>query len=199
MIYRSAVIEEAKLLVSKRPQHAVAYYYCEFKLPETQLLSNILGSLIRQIAASSDEALEELETFYTEHNEKAKHPIRPSTEDLTNLLKRLSRCFECVMVVIDALDECTDPQERSSILLVLATLNDEKGNCKLVYTSRDEIDIRRNLSEYDSISIAARGKDLELYVAAVIEERVKNRTLRLKDPALRGIFIQGIVSKANGM
>jgi hypothetical protein len=187
------------LLVSKRPKHAIAYYYCEFKLPETQLLSNILGSLIRQISASSDEAFEELETFYTQRNEKTKHPNLPNTEDLTDLFKRSSRCFECVMVIIDALHECSDPHERSAILQVLSTLNDGKGNCKVIYTSRDEIDIRQHFCDYDSVSIAAPGNDLELYVAAVIEERVKNKTLQLRDPALRGIIIQGIISKANVM
>lgn len=70
---------------------------------------------------------------------------------------------------------------------------------KAIYTSRDEIDIRQNFSEFESISIAARGDDLELFVAAVIEDRICDRSLRLRDPMLKGIIINGIVSKANGM
>ncbi|KAH9221985.1 hypothetical protein DL95DRAFT_326756, partial [Leptodontidium sp. 2 PMI_412] len=180
--------------------HAIAYFYVEYRLPETQLLSNILGSLIRQICASSEDAFEELDSFHRECNEKSKHPVLPTCEQLGELLSRISRCFECVMIVIDGLDESSDPQERSSTLNLLSTLSTPgNGTIKVVYTSRDEIDIRRNFESFEGMSIAARSNDLELYVAAVIELRIKNKSLRLRDPALKEIIINGIVSKANGM
>jgi hypothetical protein len=160
----------------------------------------MLGSLIKQISASSDQAFEELDLFYKECNEKAKHPVLPTNEELGKLLKRISRCFECVMVIVDGLDECSLPDERVHMLQMLSALNaPEQGNIKTIYTSRDEVDIRSHFTEHNSISIAARGKDLELYVAAGIELRINNKSLRLKDPALREIIINGIVSKANGM
>ncbi|KAG4441778.1 hypothetical protein IFR05_002769 [Cadophora sp. M221] len=199
-ILTSAVIEEAKMLAATKPDHAIAYFYVEYRLPETQLLSNILGSLIRQICASSEDAFEELESFYRECNEKSKHPVLPTCEQLGELLSRISRCFECVMIVIDGLDESSDPQERSYTLNLLSNLSTpENGAIKVVYTSRDEIDIRRNFESFEGMSIAARSNDLELYVAAVIELRIKNKSLRLRDPALKEIIINGIVSKANGM
>ncbi|KAL5318159.1 hypothetical protein ACEPPN_013218 [Leptodophora sp. 'Broadleaf-Isolate-01'] len=199
-ILTSAVIEEAKMLAATKPDHAIAYFYVEYRLPETQLLSNILGSLIRQICASSEDAFEELDSFHRECNEKSKHPVLPTCEQLGELLSRISRCFECVMIVIDGLDESSDPQERSSTLNLLSTLSTPgNGTIKVVYTSRDEIDIRRNFESFEGMSIAARSNDLELYVAAVIELRIKNKSLRLRDPALKEIIINGIVSKANGM
>ncbi|KAK0118289.1 hypothetical protein ONS95_012585 [Cadophora gregata] len=199
-ILTSAVIEEAKMLAATKPDHAIAYFYVEYRLPETQLLSNILGSLIRQLCASSEDAFEELESFYRECNEKSKHPVLPTCEQLGELLSRISKCFECVMVVIDGLDESSDPQERSSTMHLLSTLNaPENGTIKIVYTSRDEIDIRRNFESFEGMSIAARSNDLELYVAAVIELRMKNKSLRMRDPALKEVIINGIISKANGM
>ena len=188
------------MLAATKPDHAIAYFYVEYRLPETQLLSNILGSLIRQLCASSEDAFEELESFYRECNEKSKHPVLPTCEQLGDLLSRISRCFECVMIVIDGLDESSDPQERSSTLQLLSTLTaPEIGTIKIVFTSRDEIDIRRNFEAFEGMSIAARSNDLELYVAAVIELRIKDKSLRMRDPALKEIIIHGIVTKANGM
>lgn len=199
-ILTSAVIENAKKLAETKPRCALAYYYCEYRLPETQILSNILGSLIKQICASSAEAFEELDLLYSERNEKAKHPALPTGEELDKFLRRLSTSFDSVMVIVDGLDEISDPEEQSKVLKVLSTLNTPTdGSIKVIYTSRDEIDIKQYFSESKGISIAARGNDLELFVAAVIEDRIKNRSLRLRDPALKGIIINGIVSKANGM
>lgn len=47
------MIEEAKMVTATKLDHAIAYFYIEYRLPETQILSNILGSLIRQICGKS--------------------------------------------------------------------------------------------------------------------------------------------------
>lgn len=133
-------------------------------------------------------------------NEKFKHSVLPTNHELLKLLKSLSRHFECVMVIVDGLDECSLPEERGNILHSLAILNvPEHGTIKTIYTSRDDVDIKRHFSGYNSLAIAARGSDLELYVAAQIELRVKNRSLRLKNPGLKEVIIDRIVSKAQGM
>lgn len=199
-ILTSAVIEEAKLLVENTAQQAIAYYYCEYRLPETQKVSNILGSLIRQLCGTSDEAFQELESYYKKCNPARKEPICPTADDLSELLSTVSRCFESVMIVVDGLDEIADPEERGNVLELFSSLNtSDYGTIKCIYTSRDEIDIRERFEQFESISIAAKGNDLELYVAAVIETRIHNRTLRVKDPFLKETIINGIISKANGM
>jgi hypothetical protein len=198
-ILSSAVIEDAKTIANQRPGHAIAYYYCEHRLKETQMLSNMLGSMIKQICAVSDEAFDEVSLFYAQHNEKGKFPGLPTSEDLGKLLKRLSRHFESVMIVVDGLDECALAEERNAMLAFFSTLHaPDQGNLKAIYASRDEVDIRRSLNEIDKISIAARGTDLELFVAAGIELRISNNSLRLNS-ALKETIIDGIVSKANGM
>lgn len=104
------------------------------------------------------------------------------------------------MIVVDGLDEIADPEERGNVLELFSSLNtSDYGTIKCIYTSRDEIDIRERFEQFESISIAAKGNDLELYVAAVIETRIHNRTLRVKDPFLKETIINGIISKANGM
>jgi hypothetical protein len=124
----------------------------------------------------------------------------PSSSDLENLLKRLSQYFQCLTIVIDGIDECSEHGDRLSILRALSRLtSSESGSIKVIYTSRDEIDIRRHFEIFDDISIAARGNDIELFVAAAIETRMQNKTLRMRDPALKEVIINTIVAKANGM
>jgi len=55
LLQSSAAIEEAKIIAHRNPGYALAYYYCEHALKQTQMMSNILGSLIKQLCTSSDE------------------------------------------------------------------------------------------------------------------------------------------------
>ena len=104
------------------------------------------------------------------------------------------------MVVVDGLDECLSTDQRSILLKILSALNaPQHGNIKTICTSRDLIDIREQLNGFDNICIAARSNDLELLVTAGIEQRIENKSLRLRDPALKETIINTIVSKANGM
>jgi hypothetical protein len=70
------------------------------------------------------------------------------------------------MIIIDGLHEITDPEERCKFLKSLASLNTPAdGSMKAINTSGDGIDIRQLFSEFEVISIAALGNDLELFVA----------------------------------
>ncbi|KAF4635076.1 hypothetical protein G7Y89_g3034 [Cudoniella acicularis] len=161
-ILTSAVIEEVKFLAYQNGGFAVAYYYCEYKLEQTQRLSNILGSLIIQLCAYSEDAFEELSCLYSKCNDE-RHVALPTNSELETLLKRLPRTI------------------------------------KIIYTSRDEVDIRSHFESFQGISVAAHSGDLELFVAAGIEQRIQNKTLQLKDSSLREEITNTIVSKANGM
>jgi hypothetical protein len=119
---------------------------------------------------------------------------------MSELLSAVSRRFESVVIVVNGLDEIAGPEERGIVLELLSSLNTSKyGIIKCIYTSRDEIDIREHFEQFESIFIAARKNDLELYVAAVIETRIHNSTLRMEDPSLKETIVNGIVTKANGM
>lgn len=139
--------------------------------------------------------------FYLARNEKGKNPVLPTEKELEVLFKGLSRFFSSVIVTIDGLDECSIPEERKRLLTFLSSLSSpEIGNFKTIYTSRNEIDIREQPSPCTgSISIAAGGHDLELFVAAGIASRISDKQLRLRDPTLKDNIITKIVEKVQGM
>ena len=187
--------------MERNPQQALAYFYCEYSTPETQKLLNVLGSLVKQICVRSEDAFTELERLYSQREENGKlSSLPPTNKELGDLLKRISRYFDDVIVTTDGLNECRNPEDQNQILEYISSLNaPEHGTLKAIYTIRDEIDIREQLSDFKPISIAARGNDLELFVAAGIESRIKNKQLKLKDPTMKEIIIKNIITKANGM
>ncbi|KAL3428453.1 ankyrin repeat protein [Phlyctema vagabunda] len=199
-IIASAIIQELRLVAHQHENHAVAFYYCEYGQSLTQRLVNIVGSLIKQLCACANEAFQELDILFKNYKKEATNPAQPSDGDVVKLLRRLSRHFDCIMIVIDGIDECTIIEERRAILKLLSSLNEpQNGKFKVLYTSRDEFDIREEFCEIESIPIAARGHDIELFVAARLEERICDKSLRLKNPALKERIITTIVDKADGM
>ena len=199
-MYRSAIIQEAKAFEESHPGNAVIYYYCEYREPHTQVFSNILGSLVKQLAARHPRAFEDAERFWDSHNSGHSFPQLAGEGELQKLLIELSRCFQSVSIIIDGLDECIDLFNRSIVLEGLTLLRShEASKVKLIVTSRDEIDIRHALSDFPSISIAAQSEDVRLFVTSEIEKRIGRRTLQFKDLTLKEHIIETISSMANGM
>lgn len=177
--------------------NGLAYFYCDYKDPETLVPTNILHSLIRQLAIQNEYAFQEIETFWEQYtlemnrlafdveeegNESTLKPPRRLPDDrsrtnafqseklVTELLQRMSNHFERVMVIVDGLDECGEQTVASTILL--STLADsEFGRIKTLLASRDEQEIRDQLSGYDKLSIAAKLSDIRLYVERFFSSR----------------------------
>ncbi|CAD6442158.1 d858b052-60d5-4555-b1b9-452c7d9a4e3d [Sclerotinia trifoliorum] len=93
-----------------------------------------------------------------------------STEQLCHLLQDISRYFNNVHLIIDALDERGD--SRSNIARILAELNASKdSNVKIILSSSPEPDIEQHLADFVSVPIIAQRNDLELYVHSEMQRR----------------------------
>lgn len=194
--FRSTIIQEAEKLEDEA--NGLAYYYCDYKDPSTQNPFNILGCLIRQLAMQNAEAFKKAESFYKKRNPQGKQATQATNNDLAELLQNMSNHFENVMIIIDALDECSS--DRSYIVELISHLvQPNQNSLKVIFTSRKEIDIEMHLSEFDQVSIAAKSSDLKLYVAAEIELRIRHKRLRLKDPSLKEYIMKRLVEGAEGM
>jgi hypothetical protein len=146
----------------------------------------------------SEPALESVETFYKNHNPKGKPVTPPTAAELCTLLKSITTCFENALIIVDALDECV--QDRYHVVELLRSLNiSGDSNIKTLFTSRREVDIEDHLSEYEQVSIAARSSDLKLYVASEIEQRIRRKQLRLRDPKLKEHIMERLIGGAEGM
>lgn len=174
----------------------MAFFFCDYKKPETQLTSTIFGSLVKQLALQDERSLLELEAFYEAHNPRGNPPKEVAANELCDLLKSMASHFKYTMILVDGLDEIET--KRVETLEMLCGLS-SAGNLKTLFASRDEVDIRNCLAEYANISIAAQSGDLRLYVAAEIETRTARHQLGIRDPELKAHIMKTLITGAEGM
>jgi hypothetical protein len=122
-------------------------------------------------------------------------PTTPTEEELGNLLKRMSLRFEQVSLVVDGLDEvgAAISIDRVELVRVLSTLHKTPSNIRIIIFSRAEADIKDQMTDFRCVSIAARSSDLQLYVAAKMQQ------LLIKDSNLRLEVLEALVDGADGM
>jgi hypothetical protein len=174
----------------------MAFFFCDYKKPETQLGSTILGSLVKQLALQNENALFDLETFHEAHNVKGQPPKHFAPNELCGLLRNMASHFKHTMILIDGLDEIET--KRVETLEMLCGLTSD-NNVKTLFASRDEVDIRSRLAQYETISIAAQSGDLRLYVVAEIETRTAQNQLGIRDPELKEHIMKTLITGAEGM
>jgi len=174
----------------------MAFFFCDYKKPETHLVQTILGSIIKQIALQDDRSLHDLEAFYAIYNPKGRPPLDITSSELCELIKTMASHFDDMMILIDGLDEIE--ANRIETVEILCSLT-SAGNIKNLFASRDEIDIRGCLAEYANVSIAAQSGDLRLYVAAEIANRTARQQLGLRDPELKEHIMKTLITGAHGM
>ena len=192
----SAVIEE----VFKCRSHSVAaaYFYCDYKDVKTQDPANILGSLAKQLIPQSERCFKESEAFYEVHHSEKQASTSYRPDELRDLVLQMSSFFIQTMIVVDGLDECG--KDTTTVTRLLSSLSkSETPTVQTLFLSRDEIDIRETLTDYTPLSIAADKGDLQLYVAAELGTRMKNRRLHINNKSIREHIMDQLVNGANGM
>lgn len=196
-VLMSMVIEEAMKHCS--PGNAVAYFYCDYKEPETHQPANILSTLASQLARQNEEAMLKLQAYHDTLSTPSRLPKPSTTESLLKLIGEMAIDFNEVAILIDGLDECGDMTE--SVVGSLVGLENSAATIKTLFASRDEQSIRYQLEDHEKLSVSARTEDLELYVAAEVELRIRKRKLRLnpKSTSLKDYIIETLIHKADGM
>lgn len=170
------------------------YVYCNYKEPQDT--STYVRALIKQLVRSTDDVHPELTTYF--HNDR-----KPGYAELQLVLQKLSEQFETLFLVLDALDECSLDQ-RGEILEVLhglISLGRSHGcHVKLFITSREEPDIKRALTTFPMIAIAAEkvNADIEAYIVYRMGSYLATADFNIDD-TLRNKIFSTLVGKADGM
>ncbi|KAL9027888.1 MAG: hypothetical protein Q9196_003660 [Gyalolechia fulgens] len=196
-VLASTVIEE--VLRGSSVDHAVAFFYCDYKDPETQKPHLVLGSLIQQIAKQDEESFEKVQTFCDTQNPEYKTDYGYDCQELRDLILDITSCFDSATIIVDALDECGSNAAEVTELLASLHPTDQETTIQTLVLSRDEVEIRQYLESYAQVAISARSSDLTLYVGAEIESRIRKNKLRIKDQSLKGYIMEKLVAEADGM
>ncbi|KAL8838837.1 MAG: hypothetical protein Q9170_001959 [Blastenia crenularia] len=196
-VLASTIVEE--ILRRSNNNHAVAFFYCDYKDPATQKPHLILGSLIQQIAKQDEQAFQKVEIFCDKRNPEYKVDYNYDFQELRDLILTISSSFNSTSIIVDGLDEYgSNATEVTELLASLHPVNEET-NIKTLLLSRNEIEICQCLRNYVELAIAARGSDLRLYVGAEIEFRIRRNKLRIKDSSLKEEIMEKLVGGAKGM
>ena len=174
----------------------MAYFYCDYRNTESQKPINILGSLIAQLSLQDPAALKEVLSCYTTRRPDGRTPTRLEASEACALLRTVSQKFTEVTLIIDGLDECgssIDLDRREFVRTLASFRNNATASIRLAIFSRAEGDIRAELAEFASISIAAQSSDIQLFVAA------KAGSLRIRDESLQAEIIEALIHGADGM
>ncbi|PNP86125.1 hypothetical protein FNYG_00353 [Fusarium nygamai] len=197
-VLAGSVIQEALTRSYTSRKIGAAFFFCDYKDPKTWNTVNILGALASQLARQNDESYNVLNAYY-----KILYPPKglPQTADADDLRAQISQMCETLdqtIIVVDGLDECDDLT--GEVVDNLMQLADYSERLSMALFSRDHYDIRvRVEEEFEYIQIAAHTEDVELYVNAEIDKRIRMRQLQLSSADMKEEIRGALVGKADGM
>ncbi|KAL8708811.1 MAG: hypothetical protein Q9220_006372 [cf. Caloplaca sp. 1 TL-2023] len=175
-----------------------AYFYVRNDDPESQRASNVVGSLIAQLARQTPLALARVKDLHAQHNNPQNLATTPELDELLDVFFALCRLFGHVYIMIDGLDECGSPldSDRRSLIESVAALhhNCHSSVCILVF-SREADDIKTKLDKahFETVSIAATSKDVRLFVNAWLP------SLNIQSNLLKIQIADTLVNETQGM
>ncbi|CAG8958729.1 hypothetical protein HYFRA_00011572 [Hymenoscyphus fraxineus] len=194
-ILMSTIIQEIERKLGHN--EGFAYFYCDYKDPNTHQPNFILGSLIKQFVLQKAEVMQISMEFYEKHRQLAGRYGSPDLESLLKQLHKVMEVFSTATVVIDGLDEIAG--DRWDTIDLIQRIRQKDSRTRTLYASRKETDIETCLTEYQKVSIAAQSSDLALYVASEVDKRTRKRQLSIKDPDLKETILNRLVNGAEGM
>jgi NACHT domain len=178
----------------------VLYFFCDKKGADNSRCTAIsaIRSLLFQLWESTSNK-DDFNVFWHTISQKRDldrfNYLAQYTDSVIELLGKIPEIF----IIIDAADECTDRQVLLSELLKIYNLC--SASLKLLFTSRPEVDLLRDLRNMPTLELAPvkTAKDIPRVVESMVDESIRGGKLRLRVPGLRDEIISSLVNGANGM
>lgn len=188
-IMAATVIHEL-LQAGKITDVGIAYLFCNYKQRSQQVITHLLGALVRQLLRYVSHVPFSIMDMYAHHKSRE---TRPSQEELENALVSLVHDFTKVYIVIDALDEC-EMLARERLLSMLAE-RFSQGAVQVLVTTRLLPDI---LGALVGAKLEIRASDLD--VAVYLKTRMAELPRCVQQSQqLQGNIVAAIVSVVDGM
>jgi Cdc6-like AAA superfamily ATPase len=171
----------------------IAYLYCNFKRQEEQHSTDLLMSLLRQLARPSvPETVRSLHRYHT-----AKE-TRPSFEEILNVLNSVVAGYSRAFIIIDALDECkVSDGVRSKFMSAIFNLQ-AKMSVNLFATSRFIPDIEEEFKRIGAVSLEIRASDED--VRRYLDSHISRLPSFVQEcPQLMNRVKTAIIQAARGM
>ena len=198
-VLAATIIENVKDYCCLKPSTAVAYFYFDFAVNEKQLCGSMIRSLITQLSTQNTHMPQALASLYSSCSDGQ---TQPSFNFLLSLLREIIEQLQQTLIVVDALDECT---ERDKILAVIEEIVGwGLGDLHILVTSRKEPSIEKSMKivSEEQERIGTQGVQVNNDICTYIRNRIRtDRNLKKwqeKAKALQEIE-ETLISKADGM
>ncbi|KAH6645914.1 ankyrin repeat-containing domain protein [Truncatella angustata] len=172
----------------------VSYFFIRSDDQESCTADAVLKSLIRQRLDPATISREDIPVLQAIHS---------SSSDIIRLLGRLMVSPRSSYIIVDGLDEC-DNSNQKQLLAALSSLARSSPNIRLFLSGRPSLD--KDLRKYFKESVESlviggdsTGEDIHAYVEHIIDERIDDGDLRVRDPTLARTVKQTLIRGAQGM
>ncbi|KAK6345458.1 hypothetical protein TWF718_007374 [Orbilia javanica] len=166
-ILTSVVLDNLTSRFSNHPEIGIAYIYCNFRRKGEQTAQNLLASLLKQLSRSRSTLPVALKNLHDHHKNKGSQ-TRPSVEEIAKALEVVTKQYERVFIVVDALDECQISDNCREIFLSMLFQLCAVSDANIFATSRNIPHITERFKGSLRIEIRAHDGDVRRFLDAQI-------------------------------
>jgi hypothetical protein len=190
------VVQHFRLKLNDPAQNdRLAFFFCDFRTPGSQVALNVIGSLVAQLCTQRGWFPPELESSYNESINSAGKEIAPGLPILTGALISLAQQSN-ITLLIDALDECQNSNEITDVLNNIK----QEAAIKIFVTGRDETRINSSLGNCIRIRLEARDGEVSEAIRSYIQARLDTEVrLQWLSPSFKENILKTLLSKSGGM
>ncbi|KAL9119256.1 MAG: hypothetical protein Q9187_004192 [Circinaria calcarea] len=171
----------------------VAWVYCDYTEQQSQSVDTLLLSIIRQIASGSSAICKAITDSFKHHQKKG---TRPNFQETIQMLKlQLQQCHK-PYIVIDALDEYGDADDRQRVISVLQGV---QPGLQLLVTSRLVPAIKDLLQTDYQLEVKAQDVDIKGYLVERIRTNSRLASHIARAPDLKEAMLHAVLDKVQGM
>ncbi|KAL7276025.1 hypothetical protein RUND412_001020 [Rhizina undulata] len=163
-----------------------------------------LHGIVKQLSLLSPEGFlpKAVISLYEQQKNDGVESRRLSLDKSTELIRQLSKAFEQIVIIVDALDEC-DKETRHQLMTALKNLRSSTERLKIFITSRNDDDIRIQFETENEVFIqqSDNSNDIELFVVTEVEKYILAKRLLGGEvrPELKQAIIDTLIKGADGM
>jgi len=198
---RSVVIDHITTLFGATKSAGIifTYYNFENRSLDSDRAENIIRNFIKQLCWQVAVIPQAIFDFYDSYNNDSRNP---NVNKLVDMLLCIASNFDTIYLVVDGLDECSIQERERFMEFVLEPMLKHK-KAKIVITSRREADIVDALEVHNvsllNIETHHVSEDIESYVHYMVNRRIDERKLKIKNQDLINTVIRTLNQNAEGM
>ncbi|KAH0533106.1 hypothetical protein TsFJ059_001714 [Trichoderma semiorbis] len=153
--------------IFRREEVGIAYIYGNFRRQDEQNVSDLLASIVKQLAGLQLSLPESVKDLFKRHQSGR---TRPSSDELYKTLQSVIALYSRVFILVDALDEVSNSgNSRVNFLLQLFKIQIESG-VNIFATSRHIPEIHEKFEESTVIEVRAHADEVRNYLDSQISQ-----------------------------